>query len=77
MKFPCHKNLAWAILIAGGERHQFLADRYYFDQLPRPSHAGCHVALFATRREARLAASGSIYGRTVVRVEVAVKAAKP
>jgi len=90
VKRPIHRNRAWAVLIDhGGEERKFLAGRYYFHQRPEASHAGCHVALFETRREARFAAQGhhdwtgfaakseAYYGGNVVRVEVVVKEVKP
>lgn len=73
---------AWAVRVKWthpdpGEK-PFLAGRYWFCNVPHPSHEGCEVALFTTRKAAQSAIDGvwakrEWYKCRPVRVEVRVK----
>lgn len=68
------KFKAWAIELTNGA----LAGRYYFAyQNPIPKHVeGCVIALFDTRKEARIASKQTFHPTSVRRVAVQIRVMK-
>lgn len=67
---------AWAVELAipdGPKKpYRTLAGRYLFEH-PHPSHEGCLIALFKTRKEAKNAKKSRLYTKAVRRVRVKVE----